>query len=352
MPADLGTALGLGAAFLVVCALSLVTAFTDAPNAVALAARFRALTPRIAVQTAALMNLLGVIVGTVLLTYNVRFFFQAHGHGVVGLLVLTVGALVAALWGLLLWWRRVPGSTTHAMLAGLWGASFAAHVSAGVGDPAAMGPQMREQLVFGLLLTPVLALLSARLLVPPIVRLGSTGSTVRVQRRARISLSIASSATAFGHGIQSGQRIGLLWGAAVLAADAVHHEVPSDLPLDETVVWAPLLAFALCSAFGFLGGSWRIGRTMTERLVSLDPLRAAVASASAAGWLFFGSILLHVPISSTHTTVASTVGAGQDQRFHSVRWGQVFRVAGWWLATPAVCLGAAFGLTGLALAFT
>ncbi|MEJ8564084.1 inorganic phosphate transporter [Micrococcus sp. GPGPB33] len=76
----------------------------------------------------------------------------------------------------------------------------------------------------------------------------------------------------------------------------------------------------------------------------LDPLRASVAAVIPAGLLFVGSLVFHLPLSSTHTATAAIVGAGQTQTYASVRWPTVLRVVGWWLLTPVAC--ALLGLLG------
>ena len=328
--------LGLLLVFALLCVLGAVMGFRDAPNAIALPVRFRALTPRVGLLLAACLNGVGVALGMGLITLSVAFYSQPGLSGPTGRIVLDVALVVAIAWGVLLWWRRVPGSTTHALLAALAGAHLAAHVTLGLTLEKGLLDALRWEVAVGLLLSPVLAWALGRLLTGPMVRLGTTGTTVTVQHRARIALSVSAGATAVGHGIQSGQRLGVLWTVALLGAG-----LPQGHPLGTgAFLWA-VPVFALVVALGTLGGAWRIAWTLTERLVDLDPLRAAVATAIPAVLLFVGSLLLHLPLSSTHMLTASVVGAGQTQTFASVRWPRVLRVAVWWFITPPACAGLA-----------
>ncbi|MCK6096073.1 inorganic phosphate transporter [Micrococcus sp. EYE_162] len=334
---------GLGIVFALLCLFGVVMGFRDAPNSVALPVRFRALTPRLALVMAALLNGIGVVLGMGLITLSVSFFTPHVMSGVVGHITVATAVLVAVAWGLLMWWRRIPGSTTHALLAALAGAHLASHLELGHELELVVMDRVGWEVAVGLLLSPLLAWGLARVLTPPLVRLGTTGSTVNVQHRARIALAVSGGATAVGHGVQGGQRLGLLWAIFFMGAG-----VPPGAPTASWVFGLSAAVFALAMAMGTLGGAWRIAWTLTERLVALDPLRAAVAAAVPAGLLFVGSLVLHLPLSSTHTLTAGIVGAGQTQTYASVRWPQVLRVVAWWLLTPLACLGAAL-LLGLAL---
>lgn len=329
--------IGLALTFLAICGLGVLTGFRDAPNSVALAVRFRALAPRISLQLTAAMKALGAFFGTTLMTFYAAFFLHTETNGWPGLATTSVAILVTVGWGLLMWWHRIPGSTTHSLISALWGTTLAAHLAVGTDQIEHIGSSVQWELFVGLLISPLVAWAFARLLTRPLVRLGTTGSTVRVQHRARLALAVSTSASAFGHGMQTGQRMGILWALALASAGATGMEA-----LPPAQLWTCAGVFAVAVAIGTLGGAWRISWTLTERLVALDPLRASVAAGTAAAWLFFGSLLLHMPMSSTHMTVASIVGAGQDQTFASVRWGQLGRVFLWWIATPAVCLVLSF----------
>lgn len=326
--------------------LGLLVGFRDAPNAVALPVRFRALSPRIALVMAAVLNTVGTLVGMALLGAGVALVggLQALADG--ALATLAVALVVALAWGLLMWWLRMPVSMTHAVLASIAAAHLAAHVALGVPLDEAFSRDAHRDVVLSLALSPVLAWGLTRLLTPLVVRLGTTGTTVNVQHRARLALALSSGMTALGHGVQAGQRLGMVW--LLTAAGALG----AGLPAGTDLTWpfaASAVVFAAAVGVGTLGGAWRIGWTLTERLVILDPLRASVAAAVPAALLFLGSLLLHLPLSSTHTLTASIVAAGQTQTYASVRWPTLARVVAWWLLTPLVCGALAFALGLVAL---
>ena len=103
---------GLGIVFALLCLFGVVMGFRDAPNSVALPVRFRALTPRLALVMAALLNGIGVVLGMGLITLSVSFFTPHVMSGVVGHITVATAVLVAVAWGLLLWWRRKRSPST------------------------------------------------------------------------------------------------------------------------------------------------------------------------------------------------------------------------------------------------
>src|SRR5699024_4210369 len=79
----------------------------------------------------------------------------------------------------------------------------------------------------------------------------------------------------------------------------------------------------------------------------LDPLHSAVASSTSALLLLIGSFMLHIPLSSSLTTVAAITGAGTAQNSGAVRWIQVLRLMAYFIGTVLVCAAAAFIIIGL-----
>lgn len=330
---------GLAVVLVLLCAVGALMGFRDAPNAAALPVRYRALTPRGALLLTGAVNTVGALLGIGLITLSVHYFTSPAVRSEIGPLAVGVSCAVTLVWGLLLWWRRLPGSSTHALISALAGSHLAVRLSLHIDVAHTIFDLVRAEVLLSLLLSPLIAWALARLLTAPATRLATRGTTVNVQHRARVALGISASAMAMGHGLQAGQRMGVLWAAVLVGSGSV---LAPDALTAEFVGGAFLSALAV--GLGTLGGAWRIAWTLTERLVRLDPLRASVAAVIPAGLLFVGSLVFHLPLSSTHTATAAIVGAGQTQTYASVRWPTVLRVVGWWLLTPVAC--ALLGLLG------
>src|SRR5919112_341902 len=99
--------------------------FHDAANAIATSVSTRALTPRVALVLAAIMNFVGALLGqkvahTVSDTIDVDGFSVEHG-----LTIVMCGLLGAIIWNLATWWFGLPSSSSHALIGGLGGAALA-----------------------------------------------------------------------------------------------------------------------------------------------------------------------------------------------------------------------------------
>lgn len=322
------------AMLVVVLALSvaygLVNGMRDAPNAVALPVRSRALTPGAALVLAAFMNLLGGVLSGGFMTTAWQALPGELHQGGQALLLAGVGVLVAVGWGLFAWARGMPVSMTHSLIAAILGGSVALAVTGDLRLDALWSLGLVGATLVGLVLTPVIAWLLSWALVTPATWIGRDAAPGTVNGAARMSLAVSGAANALGHGVQSGQRITIVLLLAFAGAG-----VPGAVGW-----WLPVFSGAVL-ALGTLFGGWRIAHTLTERIVVLDPLRAGIASLVSATLLFVGAYALHLPLSSSHAAVASIVGAGQNQRYTSVRWQQVWRIVAYWVATLFACAGAA-----------
>src|SRR4029077_5600000 len=98
--------------------------FHDAANAIATSVSTRALTPRIALILAAVMNFVGAFLGQKV-AKTVSDVIVPPG-GTEGLVVILAGLLGAIIWNLVTWYFGLPSSSTQALIGGLVGAALAA----------------------------------------------------------------------------------------------------------------------------------------------------------------------------------------------------------------------------------
>ena len=98
--------------------------FHDAANAIATSVSTRALTPRIALVLAAVMNFVGALLGQeVAHTVSDTIAPPSGNHGLVIVLAGLVGAIS---WNLFTWYFGLPSSSSHALIGGLVGAALTA----------------------------------------------------------------------------------------------------------------------------------------------------------------------------------------------------------------------------------
>lgn len=332
------TAVVFGAVVLLTATFAFINGFRDVSTSVAVAVRTRALTPTVAVLLAGFFNFLGALLSAGLAVVVSQNWVSLPA-GPEGLGILVAGLLSACAWGLLLWWRGIPASSTHALLGGLAGAGLASLAVGGAGV-GGVDRFLLLQVVLPLVLSPLVAYSGAFLLVYPATWAARYTQPNVVNQRFRRSQAISAGAVAFGHGLQDGQRVSAVLLLALLAAG---YSDGGTIPL-----WVVLLSPVMITA-GTLFGGWRIAHTIGYRITRIDPMRGSVAQILSAVMLFVGAIALHWPLSTTHTVTAAVLGAGENQHFSVTNRKLVIRILGLWALTP---VAAAAGAFVLALAFS
>lgn len=318
---------------LLAAGFAFLNGFRDASTSAALAVRTRALTPSVAVLLAAFFNFLGALLSASL-AVTISQTWISLPEGTRGLSILVAGLASACVWGVLLWWRGIPASSTHALVGGLGGAGLA---SLAVGGPGVGGvdQSLLFQVVLPLLLSPLVAYSGAFLLVLPVTWAARYTQPSVINQRFRRSQSIAAGAVAFGHGLQDGQRISAVLLLALLAAG---YSDDGTMPM-----WVALLSAVMITVGTLLGG-WRISQTIGYKITRIDPLRGSVAQIFSALILFVGAIGLHWPVSTTHTVTSAVLGAGENQNFSVTNRKLVIRILGLWVLTPVATASGAFVL--------
>ena len=320
------------AVVLLAAAFAFLNGFRDASNSVALAVRNRALTPSVGVLLAAFFNFIGALLSALLaVAASQTWIHLPAGPG--GLAILVAGLASACAWGLLMWRRGIPASSTHALVGGLAGAGLA---SLAIGGPGVAGvdQSLLFQVVLPLVLSPLVAYSGSFLLVYPATWVARYTQPNVVNQRFRRGQAVAAGAVAFGHGLQDGQRVSAVLLLALLAAGYSDGGIP---------LWVAGLSAVMMTA-GTLFGGWRISHTIGYKITRIDPLRGSVAQTFSALMLFVGAIGLHWPLSTTHTVTAGALGAGENQHFSVTNRKLVIRILWLWALTPLATCALAFVL--------
>ena len=130
------------ATVIAVIALALVFDYTngfhDAANAIATSVSTRALTPRVALLLAAVMNFVGAFLGTKVA--QDRLLRSSSRPTASTRLVVVFAALVGAItWNLITWYFGLPSSSSHALIGGLVGAGAGRRGDGAVGRGGRQG---------------------------------------------------------------------------------------------------------------------------------------------------------------------------------------------------------------------
>jgi inorganic phosphate transporter, PiT family len=321
----------------VALAFDFTNGFHDTANAVATSVSTRALSPRIAVLIAAIMNFLGAFTSTAVAKTVGDGLINTDQGRVTGHLILAalIGAIV---WNLFTWYLGLPSSSSHALVGGLVGAALAA----GGPDPV-QWDGIWNKVVWPGLASPVIGFLLAGALMVAILWLFRRVLQGPLNRAFRLAQVLSGSFMAFAHGTNDAQKtMGVI---ALGLYSAGHTSKPSDIPN-----WV-IAAAATAIAAGTYVGGWRIMRTMGTRIFKLEPPQGFAAQATASGVLYTVATRYGFPVSTTHVISSSVMGAGATTRVSAVRWGVAADIVTAWLLTmPAAGLAAA-GMYELLSAF-
>ena len=299
--------------------------FHDAANAIATSVSTRALTPRAALIMAAVMNLVGALLGTSVAT-TIGSGIITPPEGVEGIIVVFAGLLGAITWNLITWWKGLPSSSSHALIGGLTGAGLASATTV-------HWNVILDKVVIPMVISPIVGFSLAFLLMVAVLWLVRNARPAATYRRFRMSQTVSAAAMALGHGLQDAQKT---MGVIVLVLVAAGLQDGTEIPL-----WVKLSA-ATAISLGTYAGGWRIMRTLGRKVIELDPARGFVAETVASGILYTTAFVFAAPISTTQTITSAIMGVGATRRLSAVRWGMAANIAWAWLFTlPASALVAA-----------
>ncbi|WP_114855109.1 inorganic phosphate transporter [Brachybacterium sp. YJGR34] len=316
--------------------MAYVNGFHDASNAVTTAITTRSLRESTALYMAALLNLLGALLGTLLISATAQWALSLMGlqnlaEGTAGAPNLFASVLIAVMlttifWELVTWWIGMPSSTWHAFLSATLGASLA------IGTVAAWG-RLGTILTISLL-GPVLSATVAFLLMQ-VVKSVMRSDRLRIGH-LRFAQMISAGAVATGHGIAD-SRLPL----AVIVVGA------SAAGMGSTATHAMMVAVAIAMGAGTLIGGHRIIRTIGRRLTELTTAQGLAAETSAASTMSLSIFGLDSPVSTSHSLASSVVGAGAAMGPRHVRWSTARTMLSVWVGTPLVCAVICAALLGV-----
>ena len=328
------------AALVVIVAIALAFDFTngfhDTANAVATSVSTRALSPRIAVLIAAIMNFLGAFSSTKV-AKTVGGGLINTSPGFVTAHVLFAALAGAIVWNLVTWRLGLPSSSTHALIGGLLGAALAR----GGQNPVDWSNLWHKTIVPGIA-SPIIGFVLAGLVMVAILWAFVRVRPGPLNRGFRILQIASGSFLAFAHGTNDAQKTMGVIALALYAAG--HSSSPANIP-----DWV-IASAAVSMALGTYIGGWRIMRTMGTRIFKLRPPQGFAAQATASSVLYTVATKYGFPVSTTHVISGSVMGAGATTKMSAVRWGVAADiVAAWVLTIPAAAVVAAalYGLLNL-----
>jgi inorganic phosphate transporter, PiT family len=297
--------------------------WTDAPNSIATVVSTKVMKPLQAVAMAGLLNLLGALSGTAVA--------EVIAEGIVELQFVTLNTIAAAVLGATIWALGaqafgLPSSESHALIAGLLGAGFAA------GGTDALLSEGPTKAGIGLITSPVGGFFLALLIMVAIFwvfRRVAPSLVRRIFGKAQIG---SAAFMAFSHGANDAQKTMGIIALAIALDRAGTGQTVGDLDIETWMI----VSAAFVMGIGTMVGGWRVIKTIGLRLTKLEPVHGFAAETGAAA-VIFGAAQVGIPVSTTHAIGSAIMGVGATKRLSAVRWGVAQDVVMAWILTWPSC---------------
>ena len=301
-------------------AFDFTNGFHDTANVVATSISTRAMSPRIAVTFAALLNFAGAFISLQVAATVGKGIVEP---GAVTPTVIFAGLIGAIGWNLITWYFGIPSSSSHALIGGLVGAVLVAE-----GSSAIVAGGLLGKVVVPALISPVLAFAAAGIGILLIYRVVGLLRPGPVTKGFKFGQVISGGLLALAHGTNDAQKT---MGVITLALIA-HGDIAADnFHVPDWVVVASASAIAL----GTYSGGWRIIKTMGSRIIKMDSAQGFSAQGAGAAVILAASHYGY-PLSTTQVIAGGVMGAGAAKRVSAVRWGVAGNiVVAWVLTIPA-----------------
>jgi PiT family inorganic phosphate transporter len=294
--------------------------FHDTANAMATPIATGALTPRVAVGLAAVLNLVGAFLSTEVARTISGGLIRESTDGAAGGVQITptlilAGLIGAIVWNLLTWLLGLPSSSSHALFGGLIGAAIV-----GAGTGAIDGGVLVSKVLIPAVLAPLTAM--------TVAFLATKIAYAVVKKRERDGFKVGqiftSSLVSLAHGTNDAQKTMGVITLTLIAAGML--DVDSGPPF-----WV-IAACAVAIAAGTYAGGWRIIKTLGRDLTQIEPAQGFAAEASTTATILASSHL-GFALSTTQVASGSVIGTGLGRTGAKVRWGTAGKIAIGWLIT-------------------
>jgi PiT family inorganic phosphate transporter len=305
--------------------------WTDAPNSIATVVSTRVMRPHHAVLMAGVLNVVGaLVVGTAVAKTIAEGIVDPN---FVGLETVAAAVLAATLWALAAQFYGLPSSESHALVAGLLGAGFAA------GGLKALESEGTNRSLIGLVSSPLGGFLLGFLLMVLIYRVFARVRMATVRKVFGKGQILSAAFMAFSHGTNDAQKT-----MGIIALTIALNEAGTAGNVGELTI-APwiVLSAGLVMGLGTMIGGWRVVRTLGMRMTHLEPVQGFAAETGAATVITVAA-RLGIPVSTTHAIGSAIMGVGATKRFSAVRWGVAGQVVAAWVLTWPSCALLGFAL--------
>lgn len=316
-------------ASLLIFGVVFVNGWTDAPGAITASVSTGAIKMKNAAILAAVFNFLGAMSMGLLnpsVMQSVSEIAMMIGNGENSLKVLCAAMMSIIVWAVAAWYFGIPTSESHALISGIIGAALS--VGAEVGGRTVDALKLAAiGLVFSLPVGCLCGLTVSKILKFSICNI-KPEKRENFLRRGQI---LGAAAMSFMHGAQDSQK----FAGVLVAAMCMSYSVPAELGIANAPAWVSVVR-ALIIAAGTSVGGYRIIKKVGMETVRLTPQKGLASDISAAFCMLLASIG-GIPVSTTHTSSASIIGAGISDKGSDLNLSSLKEMLLAWVFTFPCC---------------
>lgn len=304
-----------------------INGFHDAANSIATIVSTKVLTPFQAVLWAAFFN------------FAAFFIFKEHkvagtianiiSESVINFHVIIAATTAAILWNLFTWYYGIPSSSSHTLIGGLAGAAIAA----GGGFSSVNSSPITTALIF-MIVSPIIGMILAFIITVITVHVAKRSKPSTAEKWFKNLQLLSSASLSLAHGGGDSQKTMGLILTAIWFYQKQFHSFGGSIADFDLPEWVPIACYSAI-AFGTMAGGWKIVKTMGTKITKVTPLEGFCAEGAGAITIFM-TVLLGIPVSTTHTITGSIIGVGATKRLSAVRWGVTINLIWAWILTIPV----------------
>lgn len=310
---------------IITLSVAFVSGWTDAPNAIASSVASRCISIRHAVIVAAIADFSGaVIIGLFnnKVTETVMNIADFGNDSHLALLSLSAAMSAVVIWAVSAWRFGIPTSESHALVAGLTGASIAVN-NGFIGVDSSDW----QKVFLGIFLSAVMGFVSGFLISKLTVNLSSGFPKEKSDKFFKFSQIFASILMSFMHGTQDSQKFtGILMLVASLSGVGNENKTP---------LWMLVLC-SLAIALGTATGGGRIIKSVGVDMIKLRKDQGFSADFAGALCLFISTVF-GLPVSTTNTKTSAVMGVGVAKSIRAVDWKVAGEMILAWVLTFPGC---------------
>ncbi len=324
-----------------VVGVTIVSGATDAPNAIATAVSTRCIKPGAALALAAVFNFVGLVGMTYVSTavahtmFNMVNFSGDTHQALMALIAAMIGSIV---WGIFCWFKGIPASKSHSLIAGITGGAIAMNGIAGVVASEWM------KVIYGMVFSLVAGFILGWIMTKLVEFIFTNANRHSANTAFIVFQDICAAALSFLHGAQDGQKfmsIGLL---GIALAFGMETSGDTNFPF-----WLMILC-SLAISLGTLIGGKRIIKSVAMDMVKLEKYQGVAASLTTVITLFTASIT-GMPVSTSHCSTAAIMGVGASRNPKRVKWDVAKDMVVAWVLTFPCCGFIGWGLAMIFMMF-